>query len=73
MKKADIRAGVAMAYADDWFGEPWTEPQVVVMVHGNAESSRAWTCFVPHLARRAARPSRFRRLAGAHRLRVDRG
>ena len=47
MEKVDIRAGVVMAYADDWFGEPWTEPQIVVMVHGNAESSRAWTCFVP--------------------------
>jgi pimeloyl-ACP methyl ester carboxylesterase len=58
MEQVDIRGGVAMAYADDWFGEPWTEPQIVVMVHGNAESSRAWTCFVPHLARkfRVVRP-----------------
>ena len=52
MEKVEIRDGVVMAYADDWFGEPWTKPQTVVMVHGNAESSRAWTCLVPHLARR---------------------
>jgi 3-oxoadipate enol-lactonase len=47
-----------MAYDDDWFGEPWSTPETVVMVHGNAESSRAWTCLVPHLARhyRVVRP-----------------
>ena len=41
-----------MAYEDHWFGEPWTVPETVVMVHGNSESSRAWTCWVSHLARR---------------------
>jgi hypothetical protein len=41
MEKVDIRPGVVMAYADDWFGEPWITPQAIVMVHGNAESSRA--------------------------------
>ena len=47
-----------MAYEDHWFGEPWTVPETVVMVHGNSESSRAWTCWVPHLARkyRVVRP-----------------
>jgi pimeloyl-ACP methyl ester carboxylesterase len=47
-----------MAYEDHWFGEPWTTPETVVMVHGNSESSRAWTCWVPHLARhyRVVRP-----------------
>jgi pimeloyl-ACP methyl ester carboxylesterase len=39
-----------MAYDDDWFGKPWTSAEAVVMVHGNSESSRAWTCWVPHLA-----------------------
>src|SRR4029079_7362008 len=51
MRKAAIRPGVWMAYEDHWFGEPWTVPETVVMVHGNSESSRAWTCWVPHLAR----------------------
>jgi len=54
----EIRPGVSMAYEDHWFGEPWTTPETVVMVHGNSESSRAWTCWVPHLARhyRVVRP-----------------
>ena len=50
MHKVEIRPGVWMAYADDWFGPPWTVPETVVMVHGNSESSRAWACWVPHLA-----------------------
>lgn len=58
MRKVDVRPGVAMAYQDDWFGEPWTVPETVVMVHGNSESSRAWTCWVPHFSRkfRVVRP-----------------
>jgi pimeloyl-ACP methyl ester carboxylesterase len=45
-----IRPGVTMAYEDHWFGPPWTTPETVVLVHGNSESSRAWTQWVPHLA-----------------------
>src|SRR5476649_2627113 len=57
-RRAKIRSGVLMAYEDHWFGEPWIVPETVVMVHGNSESSRAWTCWVPHLARhyRVVRP-----------------
>jgi 3-oxoadipate enol-lactonase len=50
MRKAEIRAGVFMAYEDDWFGKPWTSTDAVVMIHGNSESSRAWTCWVPHFS-----------------------
>ena len=50
MHKVEIRPSVWMAYEDHWFGPPWTTPQTVVMVHGNSESSRAWTCWVPHFA-----------------------
>jgi 3-oxoadipate enol-lactonase len=50
MQKAEIRPGVWMAYEDHWFGPPWTPPEAVVMIHGNSESSRAWTQWVPHLA-----------------------
>ena len=50
MHKVEIRPGLWMAYQDHWFGPPWTSPQTVVMVHGNSESSRAWTRWVPHLA-----------------------
>ena len=50
MQKAEIRPGVWMAYEDHWFGPPWSTPETVVMIHGNSESSRAWTQWVPHLA-----------------------
>jgi 3-oxoadipate enol-lactonase len=58
MHKLEIRPGVWMAYEDHWFGEQWIVPETVVMVHGNSESSRAWTCWVPHLTRkyRVVRP-----------------
>ena len=58
MNKIEVRPGVTMAYEDHWFGEPWTSPEPVVMIHGNSESSRAWTCWVPQLARhyRVIRP-----------------
>lgn len=58
MRKLGIRPEVLMSYEDDWLGEPWTTPETVVMVHGNSESSRAWVCWVPHLARhyRVVRP-----------------
>src|SRR5258705_4880757 len=52
MTTVEIRPGVALAYEDDWFGPPWTVPQSVVMIHGNAESSRAWFAWVPRLAAR---------------------
>ncbi len=50
MHKVEIRPGVTVAYEDHWFGPPWTTPETVVMIHGNSESSRAWTRWVPHLA-----------------------
>jgi pimeloyl-ACP methyl ester carboxylesterase len=50
MPEVEIRPGVRMAYEDHWFGNPWTTPETVVMVHGNCESSRAWAPWVPHLA-----------------------
>jgi 3-oxoadipate enol-lactonase len=52
MQKAEIRPGVWMAYEDHWFGPPWSTPETVVMIHGNSESSRAWTQWVPYLAGR---------------------
>jgi pimeloyl-ACP methyl ester carboxylesterase len=49
---------LTMFYEDHYFGEPWREPDVVVLIHGVAESSRAWYGWVPHLARelRVLRP-----------------
>jgi 3-oxoadipate enol-lactonase len=50
MHKVEIRPDVWMAYEDHWFGRPWTTSETVVMIHGNSESSRAWTAWVPHFA-----------------------
>lgn len=50
MRTVAIRPGLTIAYEDDWFGPPWTTPQAIVLVHGNSESSRAWTQWVPWLA-----------------------
>jgi len=50
MGSVEIRPGITMAYDDYCFAEPWTSPQTIVAVHGNAESARAWTCWVPLLA-----------------------
>ena len=41
-----------MFYQVDDFTDPWTEPETVLMLHGNCESSAAWYAWVPHLARR---------------------
>ncbi len=41
-----------MHYAVDDFTDPWTEPQTILMLHGNAESGLAWYAWVPKLARR---------------------
>ena len=50
MLTIELRPGLDVAYEDHWFGPPWTTPETVVMIHGNSESSRAWTQWVPHLA-----------------------
>ena len=49
---------LTMYYEDDYFGEPWRNPEVVLLIHGVAESSRAWYAWIPHLARsfRVLRP-----------------
>ena len=52
MPVIELRPSVDMAYEDHWFGPPWTTPETIVMIHGNSESSRAWTQWVPHLAAR---------------------
>jgi pimeloyl-ACP methyl ester carboxylesterase len=39
-------------FRDDWFGEPWTKPEVVVLIHGALESGIVWYAWVPTLARR---------------------
>ena len=45
-------------YLVDDLTDPWREPQTILMLHGNAESSAAWYGWVPTLARhyRLVRP-----------------
>jgi len=52
MRQIDIRPGLSIAYEDDCFAAPWSTPDTVLLVHGNSESARAWTQWVPHLAGR---------------------
>ncbi len=49
-KIIEIRPGISMSCEDDWFGPPWHTATPIVLVHGVAESGRAWTQWVPHLA-----------------------
>jgi 3-oxoadipate enol-lactonase len=49
-RRVTAAPGLVLGYEDDWLGAPWREPEVAVLVHGIAESSRAWTGWVSHLA-----------------------
>src|SRR5438094_673074 len=57
MPDTDVN-GASVHYEDDSFGDPWLQPETVLLIHGVAESSRAWYAWVPHLARamRVLRP-----------------
>jgi 3-oxoadipate enol-lactonase len=44
--------GLEMYYEVDDFTDPWTQPETILMLHGNCESGAAWYGWVPHLARR---------------------
>jgi pimeloyl-ACP methyl ester carboxylesterase len=56
LKLADLE----MHYVVDDFTDPWTAPETILLLHGNAESALAWYAWVPHLARhyRVVRPDR---------------
>ncbi len=56
LKLADLE----MHYAVDDYTDPWTHPETILFLHGNAESGAAWYAWVPHLARqyRLVRPDR---------------
>jgi len=52
MRDVTLAADLTMHVEDDDFGDPWESREVVLLVHGFAESSRIWFGWVPHLARR---------------------
>ena len=45
-------------FRDDWFGEPWRNPEAVVLIHGALESGIVWYAWMPTLAKqyRVIRP-----------------
>ena len=49
---------LTMHYEVDDFTDPWREPEMVLLLHGNAESGLAWWRWVPKIARhyRVVRP-----------------
>jgi 3-oxoadipate enol-lactonase len=50
--------GLDMYYEIDDFTDPWTQPDTILLLHGNCESGAAWYGWVPQLARqfRLVRP-----------------
>jgi 3-oxoadipate enol-lactonase len=51
MPKFRASPDLDMQYRVDDFTDPWRQPQAILMLHGNAESSLAWYAWVPKLAR----------------------
>jgi pimeloyl-ACP methyl ester carboxylesterase len=41
-----------MHYVVDDFTDPWTQPETMLLLHGNSESGLAWNGWMPQLARR---------------------
>jgi 3-oxoadipate enol-lactonase len=58
MPTALLPPDLQIHYEIDDYTDPWTTPEVVLMMHGNLESSAAWYAWVPVLARhfRVIRP-----------------
>ena len=52
MPTCEIAPDTKLHYEVDDFTDPWSTPEVVLTVHGLAESGAAWRAWVPHLARR---------------------
>lgn len=58
MPTLHIPPDLDLNYRIDDFSDPWSKPQTMLLLHGNAESSLAWYAWVPTLARhyRVVRP-----------------
>src|SRR5215831_1969324 len=52
MPSFETTPGVELHYRMDDFTDPWTTPETILLLHGNAESGLAWYAWVPLLARR---------------------
>ncbi len=43
---------LSLHYELDDFTDPWTTPETILLIHGVADTSKAWFAWVPQLARR---------------------
>lgn len=50
VRKVDEGYKEDLFYREDWLGEPWRQPEPVVLIHGNDESSVQWYAWVPRMA-----------------------
>ena len=48
----DVEPGVRLRYIVDDYTDPWSKPEIVLLVHGFAESADVWWGWIPYLARR---------------------
>ncbi len=51
MPFATTAPGISLFYTIDDYTDPWTQPEAVLMLHGNLENHQAWYAWVPALAR----------------------
>src|SRR5690606_519807 len=52
MPKIRLAPDLEMHYRVDDFTDPWSTPDPILLLHGNAESGAAWYRWVPVLGRR---------------------
>jgi len=52
MPQVRIDDTLTMYYELDDFTDPWTTPETILLIHGVADTSKAWFAWVPQLARR---------------------
>jgi pimeloyl-ACP methyl ester carboxylesterase len=58
MPTLKVSPDLDLFYRDDNFTDPWSEPETILMLHGNSESGAVWYGWMPVLARhfRIVRP-----------------
>jgi 3-oxoadipate enol-lactonase len=58
MPKVHIDDTLDLHYELDDYTDPWTTPEIILLIHGVADTSKAWFAWVPRLARqfRVLRP-----------------
>src|SRR5262245_60239048 len=52
MPKVRIDDALDLHYELDDYTDPWTMPETILLIHGVADTSKAWFAWVPQLARR---------------------